>query len=197
MIVFKRDSVNRISVILGVAEGPPEDFIPSLQGDFVWVLRTSLDRNEVAKLHFSNVVDENNNSFSSAADTLVFLQEVFSPFPPVLGEVFKIMACDSSLSVGSWVYQSPTTNSFVVGATDNNPPEPILGKVVEKPSTTEAKVLFSGLAQDTTSRGRIFLSTTGTSTNTPPTTGFVQRLGISFGDGTMLVSPELHRVKKL
>jgi len=109
----------------------------------------------------------------------------------------KIMDCDSSLSVGDLVRHSDSLDGTVVGVTTNTDVTAVVGRVRSKPTSTTAEILFSGLLTGLSlARGRIHLSTSGTLTVSKAiTTGYVQVLGYSFGDGTANFSPNLTRIK--
>lgn len=169
---------------------PPRIFIKEIEDHYSqenwYKLKLYLDR-------LCSELDERNAAGGGAGGATVTV----NPAPIVLTQISKVMNCDTFVDVGDWVYHSLSTDNFAERATNNNTPAPIIGKVILKPSATQATVVFSGIVEDGAGRGRIFLSTTGTSTPSAPTAGFVQRLGISFGDGTMMVNPELHRVRKI
>lgn len=113
-----------------------------------------------------------------------------SSIPGTLGEISKIMDCDNVVSVGDWVVQSPSVNNKAEKIANNLGTNPIIGIVKEKPTSVTCKVLFYGFFPMLLGRGKIHLSTIGDASTTAPITGNVQHLGISFGDGTILVKPE-------
>lgn len=117
--------------------------------------------------------------------------------PPGTTQLKKVMGCDVSAAVSDWVFQSTTVDNFAIVATDNNPLKPVNGIIVAKPTPTSADVMFLGITSYVVGRGDIFLGATGTAVTTAPATGFIQRLGISFGDGEILVRPDWTRVKKI
>lgn len=181
-----------------VAEGFPTDFLVTRNGNLISISRVSLDRFEIFNLDYTFIQDASSMVLPTAADAETYLTQVFSPFT-ALGEnnITKVMDCDSSVAIDDWVYQSLTTNCYAEKAADNNPPQPVIGKVIAKPTSTQAEVVVSGIVSDSSVRGRLFLDGSGVASTTPPVLGFVQRIGVSFGDGTILVNPELHRVKKV
>lgn len=109
---------------------------------------------------------------------------------PVLGEISKDMDCDASLSVGDWVVQSLTVNNKAEKLANNLGSNPIIGRVKSKPSSNVSTILFYGVDNLAIGRGRMYLSTAGIATTSAPGTGNVQHLGVSFGNGTILVKPE-------
>lgn len=108
----------------------------------------------------------------------------------------KLMGCDAGVAVDDLVYQSTTANNTAVTATDNTNISPVIGQVISKPSATTCLVQLKGIVEVTVGRGRVFLSNTGTYTNTAPTSDYVQVLGWSCGDGRVELNPELRRVKR-
>lgn len=116
---------------------------------------------------------------------------------PTVGEVVKVMDCDISVAVDDWVFQSAGTNNLAVEATDNSGAEPIVGIVKSKPTGITCEVLMVGLHSLVTGgRGVLRLSSTGTAGFTVESTGFLQVLGVSFGDGIILVKPESQRLQR-
>lgn len=112
-----------------------------------------------------------------------------------VGTIQKVMDCDSGVAVNDWVFQSASVNNTAVKFTDNEEVEPVLGIVISKPTTTSCTVLMLGLYSGSglSGRGKMWLSDTGDAAFSFPTSGtgkFVRELGISFGDGTILVNPE-------
>lgn len=114
-----------------------------------------------------------------------------------LTQICKQMDCDASLAVNDWVYQSTTTNNRAVKTTSNSQVEPTIGIVKNKISPTVCEVLlqgvYTGLALG--GRGKFWLGDAGSATFTFPSSGtgkFVRSLGISFGDGSIYVNPDLN-----
>lgn len=110
----------------------------------------------------------------------------------------KLMNCAGTVAVDDLVYQDPSTNNLAVTATNNTTLQPVIGHVISKPTPTTCLVQVKGIVAFTVGRGRIWLSQTGTYTNTPPTNsgGYVQSLGWSCGDGRIEINPLLQRVKR-
>ena len=109
----------------------------------------------------------------------------------------KIMACDASLSVGDRVRHDTVNDNKVLEVTTNTDSTCVIGIVKSKPTSTTAEVQFSGLLTGLSlARGRMLLSITGTLTvSTSITTGYVQILGYSFGNGTANFKPNYRRIK--
>jgi hypothetical protein len=110
-------------------------------------------------------------------------------------QLIQTMDCAISLAVGDFVYQSVTINNRAIKITDNNSPNPVLGRVRAKPTTTTCEVLLTGITDYTVGRGRVFIDATGGLTTTPPTTNYLQEIGTSFGNGKVLLLPR-QRVKR-
>lgn len=100
------------------------------------------------------------------------------------------MNCDSGAAVGDLVRVSDTLDNFAVVASDNTDNRPVRGQIKEKISATLCKVILQGLVDTVlTTKGRVFLSPTGTFTTTQPTSDYIQELGYSFGNGKLLLDP--------
>lgn len=110
-------------------------------------------------------------------------------------DITKLMDCASSVIVGDLVYQSATVNNFAIKAVDNTTLQPVIGEVVGKPTTTTCLVKLKGLLSVSVGRGKIYLSASGTYTTTAPTSGYLQVLGWSDGQGEIEINPALMRVK--
>ena len=107
-----------------------------------------------------------------------------------------VLNCLPSVDVGDLVFQSATVDNTVVTCVSNTDPEPAFGIVTAKILSTSCEVLYQGLTATSVLRGAVFLGSDGAFTRLPPATGYVQHLGISFGNGTMLFNPSLARVKR-
>lgn len=114
----------------------------------------------------------------------------------IADRVVKLMTCTATENVGDLVYQSPATDNLAVKAVDNTTLSPVVGQVIRKPSTTTCVVQVKGFVDKTVARGRVYLSTSGAYTNSPPTTGYLQTLGWSCGSGQVEINPSLQRVKR-
>ncbi len=109
----------------------------------------------------------------------------------------KLMNCDSGVAVDDLVYQSDTTNNLAVKAINNTNVNPVVGHVVSKPTSTTCLVQLKGVVSFVIGRGKVFLSATGTHTNTAPATGYIQILGWSCGDGRFEINPNSLRIKRI
>jgi hypothetical protein len=106
-------------------------------------------------------------------------------------------SCEASASTGSLVYQDPLNDNKVLENTNNTIVNQTIGVLIEKPSATSCNVLVLGIAQGfsgLTVGDRIFLSTTGTITQTPPTNGYLHNLGVAVSSSEILFIPNNIRV---
>jgi hypothetical protein len=110
------------------------------------------------------------------------------------------MDCAASVAVNDWVYQSKTTNNRAVKNTNNTIDVPTVGIVKSKPTSITCEVLLIGLYTGLTTsvRGVLRLTSTGTAAATITTTAgeYIQNLGMSFGNNTIYVNPDKHRLKR-
>ena len=113
-----------------------------------------------------------------------------------LANISQIMDCAASVVVNDWVYQSLTTNNRAIKATNNSPNAPVIGIVIDKPTTTTCEVLLNGTYNLAVDRGKMFLGTGGVASNVGPGSGYLQTLGVSFGNGKVYINPNLNRVKR-
>lgn len=114
--------------------------------------------------------------------------------------VVETRDCLASASVGDLVMESETLVNRVDVATDNTDIRPIFAVIIEKTSATECVILllgqmsgFSGL----TKGRKVFLSTSGGITSTPPTTGYLQSLGVAKEDSIVDFRPNMQRVRRV
>jgi hypothetical protein len=108
--------------------------------------------------------------------------------------------CDSATAVGDLVYVSPTDNNFVITAIDNVTVQPVIGVVYAKSQPTVCGVLLLGIKTGYTSLtkgAKVFLSTTGTVTQTLPAAGYHHILGVAVSETEILYSMNSVRTKRL
>jgi len=115
-------------------------------------------------------------------------------------KIIETYICETHAEVGDVVYFSDDTNSKVEINTNNEVIYPSVGIIIEKITTTNCRVLMFGEC-DTTYSGlvkgkKVFLDTDGTPTSTPPTEGYVQCLGVCYGEDKLFVKPSVERVKR-
>lgn len=77
MRIYSRPDIN-VAYIEGVASGSTDQFSASLDGDLVSVFDKGRSIYQIKGLHYSQITNESNNGFSSAALTLSYLNVVFS-----------------------------------------------------------------------------------------------------------------------
>lgn len=114
-------------------------------------------------------------------------------------QVTRVMDCASTVAVDDWVHQSLTTNNRAVKETNNLSNAPTIGIVKDKPSSVTCTVVLHGIYALSVARGKIFLGSGGTAVpqSSAPGTGYLQTLGMSFGDGDIFVNPIYNRVKRV
>ena len=114
--------------------------------------------------------------------------------------VVETRMCLSSAQVGELVVESEVFVDRVDTVDDNDDIRPVFAIIVQKLSDTECKILllgqvggFSGL----TKGRKIFLATDGGITSIPPTTGYVQSLGVAKEDSVVDFRPNIQRIKRI
>ena len=105
--------------------------------------------------------------------------------------------CAPDVLVQDLVYLS-TTTGVLTKALNNNSPQPVIGVVLSKETSTFCEVALSGLITYALNiaSGIIYVSSTGTFTLTPTATGggMSQVCGVSFGNGEIFFNPEYRRI---
>ena len=107
--------------------------------------------------------------------------------------------CLASVAVGDLALESETIVNGVDSATNNTDIRPVIGLVIEKPTTTTCKVLLQGTVEGyagLTKARKIFLNTDGTVTSTVTSTGYLQCLGTARDVDTIDFNPQINRVKR-
>jgi hypothetical protein len=113
--------------------------------------------------------------------------------------VVVAMSCDSSAAVGDLVYQDSVQPTKAVVATNNTTVNQVIGAIYSKGTPTTCKVITQGLIDvysGLSVGGRVFLSTAGTLTQTPPSTGYVHNLGLAVSSSSVLFIANNVRVKR-
>jgi len=107
--------------------------------------------------------------------------------------------CLASAQVGEFVMESEVLVDRIDVTTGNGDIRPVFAIIIEKTSDTTCNILllgqvsgFSGL----TKGRKVFLSDTGGVTSTPPTTGYVQSLGVAKEESIIDFRPNMQRVKR-
>ena len=104
----------------------------------------------------------------------------------------KTFSCLASAAVDDLVRISTSTNSFVDVVANNLGSKPVVGVIQSKPTTTTCVVVLLGCITDpdSTTVGPLWLSATGRFTRTAPSSGYLQRLGFSLGNGEIDFKPD-------
>ena len=130
---------------------------------------------------------------------IVFLQPVVQAIQAT--RVVLQFDCDSSAAVGDLVFQDDTTPDFVNVCVNNTEVRPTIGVVIQKLTTTRVEVLVLGIYEGFTGLGigdKLFLSATGTVTDTAPATpGYWQTLGVAVSSTSAFFMPNSTRVLKI
>lgn len=103
--------------------------------------------------------------------------------------ILEGMDCEPTAAPGDRVRIDTTTPNKVIVAINNLVKEPVIGVIKNKTSTTTCNVYLRGIISRVMPQGRLYLSTAGDFTNTPPTTDYLQTLGYSFGNGKINLDP--------
>jgi len=106
----------------------------------------------------------------------------------------KTMDCLTGVAVDDLVFQLSSVDNTAIKAVNNTAVEPIVGIVTSKPTSITCVVQVSGILNKTEPRGRLWVSTSGTLTSTPPVTGYVQEMGWSCGNGKVKLNPVVPRI---
>jgi hypothetical protein len=110
-----------------------------------------------------------------------------------------VRPCGAGVNVGDIVHESLTTADIVETSVDNTSVAPSIGVVIAKPTTTSAEVLMYGEYDGASSLDlgkKVFLSTIGDFTSTPPTTDYVQNMGFAISVSKVFINPIYVRVKR-
>ncbi len=119
------------------------------------------------------------------------------------GQIIIPYNCAASATVGSWVRMSQTADNQVVVCNNNTSKAATVGVITEKISETIAKVMLIGhynTGLGTLIKGlNVFQSIDGslTSLATEVTTGYLQIVGVALSEDTILVRPQLQRIKRI
>lgn len=108
--------------------------------------------------------------------------------------------CLAGAAIGDLVVESATVTNLVETVTDNTDVRPVFAIIIDKPTDTTCTIVllgrvsgFSGL----TKGSKVFLSTSGGITSTPPTTDYMQSLGVAKEVDTIDFNPNMQRVKRI
>lgn len=115
-------------------------------------------------------------------------------------EIVLTFSCESSSSVGDLVYLDPNNENKVLVNSNNSVIQQTIGVIKSKPSNETAKILILGIASlysSLTISGKIFLGTNGQITQTLPTSGYRQILGVAASETEILFIPSNERVLRI
>lgn len=107
--------------------------------------------------------------------------------------------CLVGASVGDLVMESASVANTVDITTNNVDSRPIIGVIVEKPTTTTARIASSGTVTGLSGLSKgdtVFLSASGTITSTVPVSGYIQYLGVASEIDEVNFQPSIIRVKR-
>lgn len=135
---------------------------------------------------------------------------IFNPFTAQLDAVQQklnisansitdIRNCLVGASIGDLVMESLAITEGVDSVVDNNDIRPIIGIIINKPTTTTCEVLTVGRVDGfvgLTKGSKIWLNTDGTVTSTPVATGYLQNLGTAREADVIDFNPQINRVKR-
>jgi hypothetical protein len=110
----------------------------------------------------------------------------------------KDVIIDPSVSVGDLVYYNDNGSGNVLPIT-NNRGEEFAGIIIEIDGT-DGKLLTYGqcdfIYSGITVNEKVFISTSGNPTNTPPSTGYVETIGLCNISGKIFVDRNPNRIKR-
>ncbi len=105
--------------------------------------------------------------------------------PPITGAASRVelqFDCDATAQINDIVYQDATNPTKVITNVNNTELNISIGVIIGKPTTTTCVVLILGINDGYTGLSigsKIFLDIDGTITETKPSSGYVQILGIA------------------
>lgn len=101
--------------------------------------------------------------------------------------------CLSSAVPGDLVRLDQVHLNFVTVAVNNLESNPVVGRILRKTTPTHCVVVIRGvMTAPVIPIGKVFLSTTGTFTDTPPPLNYLQTIGYSFGNGKIHLEPNIN-----
>lgn len=126
--------------------------------------------------------------------------EVYKNEVEFSNNIVESRSCLATADVGDLVVESETFVDRVDVAEDNLDIRPVFAIIIEKTSETTCTILllgqvggFSGLVKSR----KVFLDVDGSITSTPPTTGYMQSLGVAKEDSVVDFRPNMQRVKRI
>ena len=125
--------------------------------------------------------------------------EVYKNEVEFSNNIVESRSCLATADVGDLVVESETFVDRVDVAEDNLDIRPVFAIIIEKTSETTCTILllgqvggFSGLVKSR----KVFLDVDGSITSTPPTTGYMQSLGVAKEDSVVDFRPNMQRVRR-
>lgn len=110
-------------------------------------------------------------------------------------KIVKVYNCETSAAIGDPVYYDLDNPQKVLVPTTNSGENPMIGIIESKLTPTTCKVLTHGYSSVTFTglqkNKNVFLSTTGTLTNTLPSTGWMQIIGNGYENNQLYVNINL------
>ncbi len=105
------------------------------------------------------------------------------------------MSCPAGAAEGDLVYIDYSKTNFARTYASNTPPSRFIGVIVKKINATRVDVQMYGIIETNLPTGPVFAGEDGKMRIGIPNTGITQKLGFSFGNGFMLLSPNRNRIK--
>jgi hypothetical protein len=114
----------------------------------------------------------------------------------IAGEVTKIMTCAPNVSVEDLVYLDSKSANLAKKVSSNDTPGRVIGMVIKKLTPNRVEVKIYGIIDVDLPNGPVFVKENGEmKVGVPSSGGQTQRLGFSFGNGKMMLSPNRTRVR--
>lgn len=117
--------------------------------------------------------------------------------PETVAGIVVPFDCASNAGVGALVQMSDTTDDFAEVVSDNYYGGLVIGAIESKPTATTCQVRllgarsgFSGFVKNRP----VYVSAAGTPTTTVPTTGNLQKIGVSLSSTKFLINPATEKV---
>jgi hypothetical protein len=106
-----------------------------------------------------------------------------------------VMDTSVTAQKGDLVYLDLERTNYARPSHNNTPPSRFIGLVIKKLNATRAEVQMYGIIDVDLPTGPVFAGENGGLRIGIPSTGITQKLGFSFGNGKMLLSPNRNRIK--
>lgn len=110
--------------------------------------------------------------------------------------ITKIMVCAPNVSVDDLVYLDGKSANLAKKVSTNDTPGRVIGMVTKKITPNRVEVKIYGIIDTDLPNGPVFVKENGEmKVGVPSSGGQTQRLGFSFGNGKMMLSPNRTRVR--